>query len=112
MINRLTLVAMGSLTFAILLPTSAARADAIDGHWCNTEAGRMEINGPNIVTPGGTQMQGDYGRHSFSYIVPAAEPAAGATLNMFLIDDDTVHLTNGGTAQTPQVWRRCLATVS
>ena len=106
--------AFGGLVLAVLLPTGAAQADAIDGDWCHTEAGRMEIRGATIVTPGGTQMQGLYGRHSFSYKVPAAEPGAGATLNMILIDDDTVHLANGADAASaaPQIWRRCPETVS
>lgn len=114
MIGRLLVLACGSLALAILLPTSVAHADAIDGHWCHTEDGRMEISGPAIVTASGTQMQGTYGRHSFSYTVPAAEPAAGATVDMILIDDDTVHLTKDPAtmAQTPQVWHRCPAPIS
>jgi hypothetical protein len=114
MIGKLSLLALGGLALAVLLPMGAAQADAIDGDWCHAEAGRMEISGPHIVTPGGTQMQGIYGRHSFSYIVPTIESNAGATLNMILIDDDTVHLTNGSStvSPTPQIWRRCPASVS
>ena len=114
MTARLTLLALAGFAVALLLPTSTARADAIDGNWCHGEAGRMSIRGPEIVTPGGTQMQGTYGRHSFSYVVPAAEPGAGATLFMVLINDETVHLTVGeNTAnEAPQIWRRCAADVS
>lgn len=114
LIRRASLLACASLAFAIMLPASSARADAIDGHWCNSETGRMEIRGPAIVTPGGTQMEGLYGRHSFSYVVPAAEPAAGTTRNMIPIDDDTVHLRDGSdsSAQKPQVWHRCPAPIS
>lgn len=104
----------GGVALAVLLPSGAAHADAIDGDWCHAETGRMEIRGPNIVTPGGTKMEGLYGRHSFSYDVPAGEPGAGATLNMILIDDNTVHLTKGAATATttPQIWRRCPASVS
>ncbi len=111
--NRLHIFLAG-FALALLLPMGTAQADAIDGHWCHTNAGRMSIGGPDIVTPGRTQMQGNYGRHSFSYVVPAAEPGAGANLFMILIDDDTVHLTNGSTtvSQTPQIWHRCPAPVS
>ena len=114
MAGRLSLLALAGFSLALLLPTGAARADAIDGNWCHAEVGRMSIRGPDIVTPGGTQLQGTYGRHSFSYVVPAAEPDAGATLFMVLIDDDTVHLTNGEstTNTTPQIWHRCAADVS
>ncbi len=75
----------------------------------------MTISGPDIVTPGGTQTRGVYGRHSFSYTVPAAEPRAGTTLFMTLIDDDTVHLRDGANTAAPpapQVWHRCRATTS
>ena len=112
MIGRFFILAFASPALALLLPTSVARADAIDGHWCHTQDGRMEISGPAIVTPGGTQMQGTYGRHSFSYTVPAAEPDAGATVDMILIDDDTVHLTKGAATSSPQVWNRCPAPIS
>ncbi|MDH3739902.1 MAG: hypothetical protein OER92_11960 [Alphaproteobacteria bacterium] len=114
MIQRTLKLAWVSFTVVMLLPAGHAHADAIDGHWCHSDAGRMEIRGPAIVTPGGTQMEGLYGRHSFSYVVPASEPAAGANVDMILIDDDTVHLTRGPStsAQTPQVWHRCPAPVS
>lgn len=114
MIHRKHFEACAILALAMLLPVGNARADAIDGHWCHDDAGRMEIRGPAIVTPGGTQMEGLYGRHSFSYVVPAAEPAAGATLHMVLIDDDTVHLSkdSDNSGQKPQVWHRCPAPIS
>ena len=114
MLGRLFACAFGTFALALLLPMGTAQADAIDGHWCHADAGRMSISGPDIVTPRGTQMQGNYGRHSFSYVVPAAEPGAGANLFMILIYDDTVHLTNGSTTvlQTPQIWHRCAAPVS
>jgi hypothetical protein len=114
MMKRLCLLSLGSLALTLMLPMGAALADAIDGNWCHAEAGRLEISGPNIVTPGGTQMQGIYGRHSFSYTVPQTETPAGATLNLLLIDDDTVQLTNGANtaSQTPQIWNRCPASIS
>ena len=114
MTGRLFLLTLAGVSLTVLLPTGVARADAIDGNWCHAEAGRMSIRGPDIVTPGGSRMQGNYGRHSFSYVVPAAEPGGAATLFMILIDDDTVHLTNGAntTTATPQIWHRCAASVS
>ncbi len=111
---KLIPLAFGVFAFVALPPIGPVRADAVDGHWCHTTDGRMSISGPNIVTPGGAQMLGLYGRHSFSYVVPAAETGSGTTLNMILIDDDTVHLTNGAntTAAAPQIWHRCPADVS
>jgi len=87
-------------------------ADAIDGHWCFTDGSRMSIQGPSIVTPAGSHIQGDYARHYFSYVVPPADPDAGATVAMTLINEDTVHLRLGRVASSAsegpmQVWHRC-----
>ena len=99
--------------FAIAALPVPALADAIDGHWCNDKAGYMSIRGPDIVTPGGVPMQGIYGRHSFSYVAPTADPHAGETINMILLDEYTVHLTVGAAGDTPpEVWHRCQAPTS
>ena len=68
----------------------------------------MSINGPEIVTPGGTQMKGDYDRHGFRYVVPKREQPAGAEVDMVLINDDTLHVTVGKGAT--KTWRRCKPT--
>jgi len=62
---------------AIVLATSSARADAIDGHWCAKDGRRLEIAGPTIVTPFGARVGGEYDRHHFSYIAPASDKNAG-----------------------------------
>lgn len=99
------------LALAMLLPAGAARADAIDGNWCFADGRHMVIRGPKIITPAGRSIQGDYGRHSFSYTVPAAEPGAGSQVSMILVNPSTIHLQIGGAAGTAdgpvQVWRRC-----
>lgn len=96
--------------FAVLIAagfaSSAARADAIDGQWCAIDGKRLDINGPRIRTPGGAQIQGDYDRHAFRYVVPAAEAGAGGTVNMRLLSDEVMHLTPPGSANV-QVWNRC-----
>jgi hypothetical protein len=95
----------------LLLTVTAARADAIDGDWCRPDGKHMSIRGPNIVTPMGTRTKGDYERHAFSYAVPAKEPGAGTTINMILVDEDTVYLRAGarpgfGKGEA-DVWHRC-----
>jgi hypothetical protein len=90
----------------------SAMADAIDGHWCYLDGKRISIQGPAVITPGGAHIQGDYSRHFFSYIAPQADPDAGQTVSMALINDDVVHLHVGASAsyssQGPmQVWHRC-----
>src|SRR5258708_33647339 len=82
-----------ALGFAVLLSSGGAWADVIDGDWCaTTDARHMSIKGPEIVTPGGTRMQGNYTRHSFLYVVPPAEPDAGQTVAMILVNEESVDL--------------------
>jgi hypothetical protein len=83
-----------------------ARADAIDGQWCHLDGKRIEINGPRIRTPGGARIDGAYDRHAFSYVIPAAEPGAGGTVAMRLINDDVMHLRPPASGEL-QVWNRC-----
>ena len=81
-----------------------ARADAIDGQWCFGTS-HFEINGPNIRTPGGNQITGNYDRHGFEYVVPQNEEGAGTQIVMVLLNEETVRLTRGTSA--PETWRRC-----
>ena len=88
-----------------------ALADAIDGDWCRTDGKRMTIRGPAIVTPGGQQTHGDYTRHSFSYVIPAGEAGAGATVAIQLLGEYLAHARQGADAPV-QEWRRCKPGVS
>lgn len=103
---------------AALLSAGGAWADVIDGEWCATSDGRhMSIKGPQIVTPAGTRMHGDYTRHSFVYVVPPAEPGAGETVSMILVNEETVNLRMAASAadaaQAPvQIWHRCAPSIS
>ena len=99
---------------AVLLLSGVAFADAIDGDWCQPKDGRrFSIRGAEIVTPGGTRMNGDYQRHYYTYVIPAPEPFAGQTVHMTLRDENTVHLRVGeATTGEPEVWIRCSPTTS
>ena len=99
--RSLALAMMASVT----LFNGAALADAIDGDWCYVDGKRLSINGPDIVTPGGVQTKGNYDRHHFSYVVPASEPGAGATVNMVLLSEIVMRLKPPGGEE--QTWRRC-----
>jgi hypothetical protein len=106
-------VPAASLYLALALVASfagVARADAIDGDWCHGDGRRLTINGPNIVTPGGTHLKGDYDRHHFSYVVPSAEPNAGATVAMVLLSEIQMRLKPP--VGEEQTWRRCGKPVS
>jgi hypothetical protein len=95
----------------LALCATGALADAIDGDWC-MGAKTMSIRGPDIVTPGGQRMKGDYTRHSFSYVVPAGEPGAGEPVAMILRGEYLLHVRQGGQDAPLQEWRRCSARTS
>ena len=91
----------------VLLPVSPARADRIDGNWCYKDR-HMSIDGPKIITPGGTKMTGLYDRHGFQYTVPRGEPDPGAEVDMIQYDDNTIQVTTtGGDGSRTEIWNRC-----
>lgn len=94
--------ALGALTGL----ADTARADAIDGDWCQANGRRMSIRGPAIVTPGGQQTSGNYNRHFFSYVVPAGEAGAGATVEIQLLGEELARERQGGDPAVRD-WRRC-----
>ncbi len=90
-----------------------AFADAIDGNWCHQDGRRFAIRGPQIVTPGGKQMEGNYGRHDFSYTAPTPERGAGGVIVMLLLNENTVRLRYGEAADsTAETWMRCAPSIS
>ena len=100
------------LALAVLMATATpALADAIDGDWCRADGKRMSIHGPEIVTPGGNKINGDYGRHSFSYVIPAGEAGAGATVSITLLSEYLAHAREGADPKVHE-WRRCQPSVS
>ncbi len=107
----LRLAAFGALALAGLLAPGQAQADSIDGNWCHqTTSRRLQITGAVIVTPAGTRAEGDYGRHDFSYVVPARDPGAGGKIDMQLMGENLIRVTlpGGGT----EMWDRCGPAVS
>ena len=107
--NRLKVL---GVALGLGLLASPAFADAIDGNWCHSDGRRFTIRGPEIVTPGGLRMEGNYSRHWFSYIAPAPEPGAGQTVFMTLLDENTVNLRLGAETSASETWVRCSPSVS
>ena len=98
--RKLVLLATSILT----LTSGPALADAIDGDWCHPDGRKLTINGPEIVTPGGTRMKGDYDRHHFNY-VDAAGPVA-------MVLQGELQMNLKPPAGADQTWRRCGKPVS
>ena len=101
--SRCIVAALATLGSLAALP---AFADVIDGYWCFPDGRRMAIEGPAIVTPGGTTTSGDYARHYFTYIAPPGDRDAGQTISMALLNEETVRL-RVGNADASEVWHRC-----
>jgi len=102
------MIAVGLFCTTLLVPASV-RADAIDGDWCYLGK-RLSISGPDITTPGGARMTGEYDRHNFAYVVPAGEAGAGEPVRMAVQDDENMILQQG--SAKPQPWTRCRAPTS
>jgi hypothetical protein len=99
-------------TLLLLATATGARADAIDGNWCRDDGKRMEIHGPDIVTPGGHRIKGDYSRHAFNYVVPAEEAGAGETVAIVLLSEDLAQARQGAATAPAREWRRCQPGIS
>jgi hypothetical protein len=86
-----------------------AVADRIDGEWCHASQS-LQIEGPSIRTPGGSQIKGDYTRHGFAYVVPAPEPEAGVEIRMQLQSEEQMTLSRPKSDKPEEIWRRCKVT--
>jgi hypothetical protein len=106
-----TLPAITALLLGCALAPGAARADAIDGHWCTEGGLRLTIQGPAFVSPGGRRMEGQYDRHGFSYEAPAGEPGGGGRVDLRL-QGDTMVRAQAANGSIDPVWRRCGPPVS
>jgi uncharacterized protein (DUF2147 family) len=96
---------------AAISASASARADAIDGNWCGPEGRHLFISGPTIITEDGAKLQGQYSRHAFAYTIPAPARDAGQSVLMRLLNETTMAMHPGESADTPwQTWRRCDAT--
>jgi hypothetical protein len=99
-----------------LLPLGlvSAWADAIDGEWCRNDK-FFAIEGPRILTYGGTATTGEYSRHSFRYTAPATDEDAGSEIEMHLHSETTLELYRRRPGAPPtsgpgQIWNRCRVT--
>ena len=104
--KQLLIAGAACLATLVCLPRSA-RADAIDGAWCSPDGKHLTIEGRRIKTPGGANIEGNYSRHAFSYVVPDREPGSGSTIYMSLMNETTVQVRDGTPVAQPIVWKRC-----
>lgn len=106
-LSRWSRLACGAAALTAL--ATPALADRIDGEWCFATQS-LQIDGPSIRTPGGSQIKGDYSRHGFAYVVPAPEPEAGAEISMHLLNEELMTLSRRKPDKPDETWRRCKVT--
>jgi hypothetical protein len=96
-------------TAAVVCFSTIARADAIDGDWCNAKQEHLTITGSQITLPTGKSLTGQYHRHEFAYQVPAGEVDAGQIIYMQLYDeyDMTSYIVQNNQPVSPVPWTRC-----
>lgn len=96
-----------ALTVAFLgFGLTVACADSIDGDWCNEVDGKqLRIDGASISLDTGVTLQGDYGRHSFSYV----EPESGAVIDFVMRSESQMRRVRALNAmpEHEDLWRRC-----
>lgn len=92
---------------AALCLATAVRADAIDGDWCNPEGKHIVIKGTEITLPDGAQLQGNYTRHSFAYVVPENQPAAGSQIIITQVNENLAVSKAYRGSVLPVTWKRC-----
>ncbi|MFM1814837.1 MAG: hypothetical protein RLZ98_1532 [Pseudomonadota bacterium] len=97
-----------SLLMLAYLSSTPAHADRIDGEWCNAGLS-MRIEGPKVTTPAGNVLEGTYGRHDFTYVVPPGETGTGTRIDAELVNEEEMRV-KAGPAGAPVVWRRCRVT--
>jgi hypothetical protein len=90
---------------AIVLSSMPVAADAIDGKWCHKDGRNLSINGSKIVTPGGTNLKGNYERHGFDYVAPKGDRSPGAKITMNMEGEYKMRRQVGKKAV--ENWTRC-----
>lgn len=89
----------------VTLIATPAAADEISGDWCSEMGHHVRIEGATIISPGGQETFGSYGRHAFEYVIPEGEADAGAWVLMRQQSEERVIVTYDG--ENPQPWHRC-----
>jgi hypothetical protein len=106
--DRIMLRACAVAAFVFVLATPAV-ADAIDGDWCGGKGRHLSIRGPEITTPSGVTLKGNYDRHAFAYTVPPGDDEPGMQVYLRLLSEDFMnfHYVRDGKPGEPELWRRC-----
>ena len=89
--------------------TGVARADAIDGDWCNQDGSQVFIDGNSIRLTDGTVVAGTYTRHQFSYVAPPGDFEAGKEILFVQRSEEEMRRVRDPQAmpEHADIWQRC-----
>ncbi len=90
-------------------------ADQINGNWCSPSGQTLSINGADVITPAGNQVNANHERHHIDYQIPASEPNAGDRFTADQLSDDeiSVKIIKGKPPieGKSEIWTACKPTV-
>lgn len=97
-----------ALVFLVLF-AGFARADAIDGDWCNQDGSQIFIAGDSIRLTDGTTLTGTYTRHQFSYVAPKGDTEAGKVILFVQRSEEEMRRVRDPQAmpEHADIWQRC-----
>ena len=103
---------MQRLCFALVYAAfsmGVARADAIDGDWCNQDGSQIFIDGNSIRLTDGTVVTGTYSRHKFSYVAPPGDFEAGKEILFVQRSEEEMRRVRDPQAmpEHADIWQRC-----
>ena len=109
LIGELNMAHVFMLAALSLIFATPAWADRIDGDWCAKDGHQLSIMGSAIITPGGANIRGDYGRHDFAYVAPAGDKDSGTQIFLRLQGETAMNFyrLKDGQLGEPELWRRC-----
>ena len=96
------------------LALGPAKADAIDGDWCNQDGSNIFIEGSSIRLSDGTVVTGNNTRHAFSYVAPPGDFEAGKEIYFKQRSEEEMRRVRDPQAmpEHADIWQRCRNTSS
>jgi hypothetical protein len=93
----------------LALSAGIARADALDGDWCNQDGSQIFIGGSSIRLSDGTVVEGNYTRHKFSYVAPLGDLESGREILFVLRSEEEMRRVRDPQAmpEHTDIWQRC-----
>ncbi len=94
---------------SLVLSAGFARADAIDGDWCNQDGSQIFIAGSSIRLTDGTTLTGTYTRHQFSYVAPSGDAEEGKVILFVQRSEEEMRRVRDPKAmpEHADIWQRC-----